>query len=199
MNASRVRRPLPDAVRDFCRDDEWEAFQKWRSEAKPTIMLDENGRFPEVDHTLADQLFGRVVESLKAGQLVGFGLWGEERTLSPIESGLWSSLWYNIWFNELGYANEGRSGFRAIVVEPAAPSMRIEPKQHTRAAVKRAFAVWIRENPGTQIQKNALEAHIRVALAEAQPPHDLSTNLFGELWRTDFPHGNKFRGRPRDP
>ncbi len=187
------RRPLPEAVRLIADDNEWGEFQAWQAQPKPTIMLDRNGRFPDVPHELADDLFGRVVERLKEGVFVAFGRWGQRVHFEEIDPLHWATMDYNIWFNELGYADGGRVGFSSICVEQSSEAKPVQAKPQTRTAVKRYLDDWLEANPNSQITRPDMLREVRTALSVS---HIVTENLFNGVWHSGFPDGNKFEGRP---
>ncbi|MXP29734.1 hypothetical protein GRI58_13045, partial [Porphyrobacter algicida] len=127
---------MPEFVRLVASDEEWADFLVWKAQPKP-MMLDRHGRNPDVPHDLADDLFARIIERLKEGELVAFGRWGEQPSFQEIEPMHWSTMRYNIWFNELGYAEGGRIGFSSVFIEQRSHQSIPPAKPEVRSAVKR--------------------------------------------------------------
>ena len=186
------RMSMPDAVELIAAPDEWSEFQEWRKQPKP-IMLDRHGKFPDVPHDLADNLFERLIDRLKSGELVAFGLWGSDRELSEIESMHWSGMLYNIWYNELGYADEGRVGFKSIVVAERTGELSLPSKPQARSAINNIFRQWCQQNRDAKITREDMIALIKAQLGDA---YELSDNLIISLWRAEFPRSHKFMNRP---
>lgn len=183
---------MPLAVRLVSTDREWLEFEEWLRKPKP-IMLDRSGRFPDVPHELADELFSRLINKLKDGDLIAFGRWGKQPELTEIDPKHWFGMWYNIWFNELGYGDEGQAGFTSIVVEERRFEKPAPSKNDVRKVVKRLLAEWIEANPGTKITKAEMLGLVRERLGAK---YKVSQFLFDNLWQSDFPRAHKFSNRP---
>ncbi|MCK0129277.1 hypothetical protein [Erythrobacter sp. F6033] len=187
-----MRTLLPDAVEWYSDAQEWAEFSEWREKPKP-IMLDRNGRFPDVPHELADHLFDRVIQHLRTGDLVALGRWGQRSAFEEIEPEHWLTSWYNIWFNELGYGDEGRVGFSGILVEQRPKTVADPPLQAKRTAVKRFMKDWCEANPDAKITRADM---LEKTKSELSTIGGISTNMFNETWRREFPAEHKFRNRP---
>ena len=183
---------MPDAVRLVAIDEEWAEFLFWRAQPKP-IMLDRHGRNPDVPHDLADDLFARIIERLKEGELVAFGRWGGDSAFQEIEPTHWATMHYNIWFNELGYAKSGRVGFSSILIEDGTHQITPLAKPPVRSAVKRLLGAWAKSNPNSQITRLDMLALVRQELSRE---YEVSENLFNGVWRSEFPERNKYKNRP---
>ncbi|MAY19957.1 MAG: hypothetical protein CL955_05005 [Erythrobacteraceae bacterium] len=156
-------------------------------------MLDQYGRFPDVPHDLADELFGRVIARLAAGDLVGYGRWGFRSEFEEIEAEHWLTSSYNIWFNELGYADGGKVGYSGICVEARSSVVAENPPQEKRGDVKRFFKDWCEANPGVKINRAKMLQETRSQLSEIGT---ISENMFNSLWRDEFPTRQKYKNRP---
>lgn len=183
---------MPDAVELVAAPVEWSEFQEWRKQPSP-IMLDRHGKFPDVPHELADHLFERLIERLKNGELVAFGLWGSDRDYSEIESMHWAGMHYNIWYNELGYADEGQTGFKSIVVAERTEELSFPSKPQARSAIKDFFRRWCEQNREAKITRAEMMTLIKAQLGD---DYELTDNLIIALWRAEFPNEHKFMSRP---
>ena len=186
---------MPEAVRLVADDKEWNDFIAWLAQPKP-MMLDRNGRNPDVPHELADELFARLISKLRSGEksAVGF-LEGEfePREIPPI---FWATHLYNIWFNLLVDQGRGTVSFTSICVGDPVEPVRIEPTQRLRSAMKAEVKAWVSANPGVQIRKEELREAILESLLAKYPGNSFSKNMFDELWR-EVPKANKFTSNPR--
>ncbi|MDG6078096.1 hypothetical protein E3U23_02665 [Erythrobacter litoralis] len=154
---------MPDTVRLVATDVEWAEFLVWSAQPKP-MMLDRYGRYPDVPHDLADNLFARLIKRLSEGELVGFGRWGEEPSFQEIGPMHWATMYYNIWFNELGYAEGGRVGFSSICIEQRTVQ-KIPPElPQVRSAVRRVMSNWLKANPVSLITKKDMLERVRAEL-----------------------------------
>lgn len=187
-----TRMPMPDAVRLVATDEEWAEFLVWRVQPKP-MMLDRYGRYPDVPHVLADELFARLIARLNEGGLVAFGLWGEGSSFQEIEPMHWATMHYNIWFNELGFAEGGRVGFGSVCVEQRTYQVTPPEMPQVRSAVRGVVNNWLKMNTDSKITKRDMLAKVR---EELRPEYHVSENLFTGIWQTDFPKQNKYKNRP---
>lgn len=185
---------MPEAVRLVASDEEWGEFQSWQASPKP-IMLTLDGKFPDVPHDLADELFGRLISMIKSGQKASFGSREDQFDLVEIPAFVWSTHWYNIWFNVLVDTGRGAVAFSSICVgEPVQP-VEVKPPQLLRSAMKAELDAWVYDNPGVQVRKKDLREAIIRQLEKKHPGNSFSKTMFNELWR-QVPRANKFSSNP---
>lgn len=186
------RTPMTEAVKFVSNDDEWQAFQRWLGKPKP-FMLTLNGKYPDVPHELADELFGRLIAQLIAGDLLAYGCWGQRADFIEIDPMHWATLHFDIWSNELGYGDNGQVGFTAIYVVKRHVTTPVPTIQNVRQAVKRVLAEWCNANPDSQITKADMLEWVREQLGQQ---YLVSEHLFEDPWRSDVPIQNKYQNRP---
>lgn len=185
---------MPEAVRLVANDDEWSEFLAWQAQPKP-IMLDRNGQCLDVPHELADDLFGRLITQLKAGEISAVGFRDGQIEPNEVPSIFWSTHWYNIWFNLLVDLGHGAVVFSSICVGDPVLPVTIAPTPTLRSAMKAEVTAWVGTNPGTQIRKKDLQKAVLEKLAERFPANTFSENMFKQLWK-DVPPANKFTSNP---
>lgn len=186
---------MPDAVRLVADEREWGLFQEWQAKPKPMVMLDQDGRFPEVPHELADELFGRLISKLKNGELSAIGFRDDETEHTLIPAIFWATHWYNIWFNLLVDLGRGKVAFGSICVGAPVAPVEVTPKQTLRKAMKDEVKAWVNAHPGEQVTKAALQEAVLATLTKRFPGSRFSENMFNEIWR-DVPKPNKFTSNP---